>query len=262
MRALVAVAIFLSVPAALGSTATVNAGEDRKPIAPTIYNGVFGDEMQQAQLSAAYAINLPNGELARVALLGTFGQKSISGMFSEAPLPPAQGAAIELFTNYDGKGARFGNTSIHTVSSDPLLSVFASFDLDANVTVVLLNKSPTASNAVDLGFKGIGQKGDWRAFEMTSDGRITPAGTGTVYDAVLTRTVQPYTALLVEFRPVGGILPVKAPPLPEISPAVSVVEVPADAPAATGCSAASDVGLLSIALLGLVGIVRRRSARA
>ena len=106
--------------AASASEATVNAAESRKPIAPTIYNGVFGDEMTQAQLAASYSIGLPNGELARVALLGTFGQKSVSGVFSEAPLPPAQGAAIDLYTNYDGEGGHFGDTSIQAVTTNPI----------------------------------------------------------------------------------------------------------------------------------------------
>lgn len=243
--------------AAFATDATVNAAEGRKPIAPQIYNGGLGDEMHQAQLAATYNIGLPNGELARVALLGTFGQKSVAGVFSEAPLPPAQGAAIELFTNYDGVGARFGNTSIQTVTSNPMLSVFASYDVDGKVTVVLLNKSATAADAVVLGFKGIGQKGDWRSFEMTGDGRIAPAGTGTLYNAVLTRTVQPYTALLVEYRPVGGILPVWSTPAADVViPAARVVE--ADAAQPTGCSA-SGAGLMSLALLGLVGLLRRRS---
>ena len=242
---------------AFATDVSVNAAENRKPIAESIYNGVFGDEMQQAQLSASYAINLPNGELAKVALLGTFGQKSVSGVFSEGPVQPVQSAAIDLFTNYDGKGGRFGNTSVQTVSSNPLMSVFAAFDLDAKVTVVLLNKSATVSDAVVLGFQGIGQKGDWRAFELTADGRIAAAGTGTLYDAVLTRTVQPYSALLIEYRPVGGILPVYPAPAPELSPAVQVVEAPA---APMGCSVA-DAGFSFMAMLALLGVMRRRSQR-
>ena len=244
---------------AFATTATVNAAESRKPIAETIYTGSLGDEMNQAQLAATYSIDLPMGELAKVALLGTFGQESVA-VFSEGPVTPAQmSPAIALFTDYDGKGARFGNTSIQTVSTNPLMSVFAAFDLDANVTVVLLNKSATVSDAVVLGFKGIGQKGDWRAFELAADGRITAAGTGTIYDAVLTRTVQPYTALLVEFRPVGGILPIRPAPQADAVPAIKTVEAPATQ--AMGCSAA-DAGLLSLGMLSLLGLMRRRSLRA
>jgi MYXO-CTERM domain-containing protein len=253
-------ASLLFATGAIASEATVNAAESRKPIAPTIYNGMFGDEMQQAQLAASYAINLPNGELAKVALLGTFGQKSVTGVFSEAPLPPAQGAAIALYTNYDGQGSAFGDTSIQTVTSNPLLSVFASFDLDGKVTVVMLNKSQMASDAVVLGFKGIGQKGDWRAFELKADGTIVPAGNGTIYDAVLTRTVQPYSAVLVEFKPVGGILPIRVTPPAEVTvPAAQVLETES-APQTMGCSVA-DAGVMSLAMLALLGLMRRRSVR-
>ena len=97
MRTLLPLAIAASIlsTAAFASTATVNAGDARKPIAENIYNG-YGDEMHQAQLAAAYSIDLPVGELARVALLGTFGQQSVAGIFTEIPMPPPQGAAIAL----------------------------------------------------------------------------------------------------------------------------------------------------------------------
>ncbi len=254
------VALFCSTAALAMTQASVNAAESRKPIAPTIYNGDFGDEMTQAQLGASYGIGLPNGELARVALLGTFGQKSVTGVFSEAPLQPAQGAAIQLYTDYDGQGAKFGNTSVQTASTNPNLSVFAAYDLDAKVTVVLLNKNAMVSEPVVLGFKGVGQKGDWRAFEMSADGKITPAGTGTLYDAQLTRTVQPYTALLVEFRPVAGILPVYTPAPVEVTLPAAKTVTSESATQPMGC-AVTDVGFLSMSLLGMLGLLRRRPSR-
>ena len=255
-------ALFFSTASLAMTEASVNAAESRKPIAPTIYNGVFGDDMAQAQLTASYGIGLPNGELARVALLGTFGQKSVTGVFSEAPLPPVQGAAINLYTDYDGQGARIGDTSVATASTNPNLSVFAAFDLEAKVTVVLLNKSAVASETVVLGFQGIGQKGDWRAFELSTDGVITPAGNGTLFDASLTRTVRPYSAVLIEYRPVGGILPIRTEPAADV---VIAAGTEVEAPAATqsmGCSASGstvEVGVLAVGLLALLGFIRRRS---
>ena len=245
---------------AFAADATVNAAESRKPISAAIYNAL-GDETQQAELAAAYAIDLPTGELARVALLGTFGQNSVA-IFPEGPVPPMQSAAISLFTNYDGKGAGFGDTSIQSSSSSPTLSVFSSFDADAKVTVVLLNKSAVASETVVLGFKGIGQKGDWRAFELSTDGVITPAGNGTLFDASLTRTVRPYSAVLIEYRPVGGILPIRTEPAADV---VIAAGTEVEAPAATqsmGCSASGstvEVGVLAVGLLALLGFIRRRS---
>ena len=245
----------LLVSAVAGATeATVNAAESRKPIARAIYSGNYADVALQAQL-AAMSIDLPAGELAKVALLGTFGQTSAAGAFTEGPAPePTPSPAIALYTNYDGQGGRFGDTSINTVSTNPLLSVFAAFDLDAKVTVVMVNRSAMVSDAVQLGFQGMGQKGTWRAFELGADGQISPAGTGTIYDAVVSRTVKPYTALLIEYRPVGGILPVRATPAPDVIPAARVVEEEA-APQPAGCSS---VGFGSMALIGLLGLMRRR----
>ncbi len=251
-----AVASLLFCTSGIASEATVNAAQNRKPIAPTLYDSL-GDEMHQAQLAASYGIDLSNPDLVKVALLGTLGQNSAGPVFSEGAPPPVVGPALALFTNYDGQGARFGNMAFATQGSNPLMSVFAAYDLDANVTVVLLNKSQTMPDSVVLGFKGTGQKGNWRAFELGADGQITPAGSGTIYDAVLTRTVQPFTALLVEYRPVGGILPVAE--SKEITlPAAQVVESDA-APQPAGCNSAGDAGVLSLAILGLLGLMRFRS---
>ncbi|MBS1148457.1 MAG: hypothetical protein H6Q89_155 [Myxococcaceae bacterium] len=239
---------------ALATEARVNAAAGRQPIAPAIYEGSFGDPAQEARLAAAWGIALPNRELARVALLGMFGQQGVAGGSSGPPLPADHGPAIALYTNYDGQGGRFGHTSIQTHSANRQLSVFAAFDLDAKVTVVLLNQSPAVADAVVLGFQGMGQKGSWRAFELTGDGPIAAAGAGTLYDAVLTRTVQPYSAVLIEYRPVGGILPIRA---EEPLPAVEGVEGVA---APIGCSA-SALEILSLALLARVGFGRRRSPR-
>jgi len=251
MRASVAIvsAVSLFCTGAFGSEATVNAALDRKPVSPTLFTSL-GDEASQAQLAASRGIVLP-GELGKVALFGTLARESFAGVFNEGGGAPMQGSAVDLFTNYDGTGRGFGSTMVKGSSTNPDLQVFAAYDFDANVTVVLVNASPTAQDAVSLGFKGIGQKGDWRAFELKVDGTIAPAGSGTLYEALLTRTVQPYTALLVEYRPVGGILPVwEAPKEDVVVPSGAVVE--ADAAQPMGCSAAGgNIGFLAIAVLAV-----------
>lgn len=236
----------LTANAALATEVTVNAAEDRKVIAARLYDAPFGDAAQQQAAGGALGIAL---------LLGQWGQQGASAPFNEAPLvPTAPAAAVRLYTDYDGQGARFGDTSIAASSANPLLFAFAAFDLDAHVTVVLLNQGATAAEAVAIGFKGVGQKGAWRAFALAADGQLSPAGSGTTYDALILRTVPPRTALLVEYRPVGGILPIQA-AAPVQLPAARTVEAPA---APMGCSA-TEAGLLSLSLLVLVGVVRRRS---
>lgn len=247
MRASVVIlsAVSLFCTSAFASEATVNAALGRKPVSPVLFTSL-GDEATQAQLAASRGIELP-GELGKVALFGTLANESFGGVFNEGGAAPMQGAAVDLYTDYDGAGRGFGNTLVKGTSSNPTLSVFAAYDFDANVTVVLVNASPTAPDAVTVGFKGIGQKGDWRAFELKADGTIAPAGSGTIYEAVLTRTVQPYSALLIEYRPVGGILPVwEAPKEDVVVPAAGVVESDAAAQP-LGCSATGgEVGVLAL----------------
>lgn len=233
--------------AAHAGRVTVNAAEQRSPIATEIYEGALGDEPQQAELAAGSGLRLSAGELARVELLGVLGQRGFTGARSQ----PAPSAALELYTNYDGRGARFGATSIRATSDSPSLAAFAAFDLDANVTVVLVNESTESTSQAVVDFQGIGQKGGWRAFELTAEGRISPVGAGTIYDAQLVRTVRPYTAVLLEYRPVGGILPIRA---QVVLPAAGDIE----ARHAMGCSA-TDLGYLSLGLLALVGLMRLRA---
>ncbi|MBS1151150.1 MAG: hypothetical protein H6Q89_2848, partial [Myxococcaceae bacterium] len=233
-------------------TVTVDASQDRRPIAPGVYASLGNDAEQQAS-AEHWAVGVANGQLAKTMLFGIFGRDGVTSTPSGDPLVLLEQAADRLYGNYDGAGGRFGTTSIAAHSSDSAVSAFASFDDSARVTVVLVNKSLEVAAAVELGFKGIGQQGAWRAFALNAAGQISPAGTGTTWDAVIPRSLMPTSALLVEFNPVGGILPIR--PAVQVDPpalaAPSVVS-----PQTAGCSSVGGVSLGLLALLGL-GLQRR-----
>lgn len=216
MRALFTAVLLLSA-AASAADVTVNAAEGRQPIPTELYSGVLGDEGHQAELIEAHGLALPVGDVARVALLGILGRE---GLVDDWPATPEQATALKMFLDYDGEGGRFGDTSIVTTSSSGGLLAFAAYDSDARVTVLLVSNGMGADEMATVGFKGMGQKGGWRAFELGADGKVAFLDQGTTYDAVIRHAVRPSTALLVEYRPTGGILPLAPAPLDAITPAV------------------------------------------
>ena len=169
MRTSLLAAILLVGSAASASEATVNAGESRKPIAPAIYAANYAGMMQQEKL-ATYGIDLPVGELAKVALLGTFGQTSASGTFNEGPTDsPAMTPALSLFTNYDGQGGHFFEHSLSVVA-DRNMSVFASRDeASGKIVAVVLNFDPRSSVETTVDLLSCGPVKKQRAFQYTGN---------------------------------------------------------------------------------------------
>jgi hypothetical protein len=93
-----------------------------------------------------------SGAIAVADVLGIFGRH---GVRAAAYWPLSENeqfawAAFRAYRNYDGAGARFGNTSVSATSSDPALaSVYASIDADdpARMVIVAVSKSETPLNS-------------------------------------------------------------------------------------------------------------------
>ncbi len=87
-----------------------------------------------------------SGAIAQADVLGIFGRE---GVFAAALWPdmgkmPFIGGAFEMYRNYDGKSATFGDISIHAVSGNAAkCSIYASIDsqVDGRMVVVLINKT-------------------------------------------------------------------------------------------------------------------------
>lgn len=88
-----------------------------------------------------------NGALAQADILGIFGREGLDlGALWGAPDPATQVPglmAFEVFRNYDGKGAAFGDMSITSTSADQgKLSVYGALRTSDNtVTLVVINKT-------------------------------------------------------------------------------------------------------------------------
>ena len=88
-----------------------------------------------------------NGALAQADILGIFGREGLDiGALWGPPSPTTQIPglmAFEIFRNYDGAGARFGDTALTSTSADQgKLAVYGALRAaDRQVTVVVINKT-------------------------------------------------------------------------------------------------------------------------
>jgi hypothetical protein len=102
------------------------------------------------------------GGLAQADVLGIFGREEVyaATFWPEGNVyaPPYQGdgarayafviGAFKLFLNYDGKGSRFGDTSVIAKTDDNLnSSVYASLDANNQLVIVAINKRSESSTA-------------------------------------------------------------------------------------------------------------------
>ena len=176
------------------------------------------------------ALDHISGALAQVEVLGLFGREGVE--LAALETVPPDGAigedAFKLFRNYDGTGAQFGATSIRARSSDVnTLSAFAAYR-GGTVTLVLVNKDPNFSATADITFAGTNNAGPWRAFAFSSTSRLTLLDAGAIDGGVLTRTLAPYSAELLEFIPTSGI------------PDAGIIDPPDGGPGDGGADAGSD----------------------
>ncbi len=88
-----------------------------------------------------------NGALAQADVLGIFGREGVGlATIWGPPQPDQPGAfAFRMYLNYDGKGARFGGTSVRATSSNQeQLSTYAARRSDGALTVMVINKTNEA----------------------------------------------------------------------------------------------------------------------
>ncbi len=153
-------------------------------------------------------LHLVNGALTQAEVLGIFGREGVDLAALEPPFPDnAIGEdAFKLFRNFDGTGSQFGDTSVFAASSAPdVVSTYAAYDAAGHVTVVLINKDPSAAQTVSLSFFGVNGSGTWRAFSFGAGGRLGASGSGSISNGTLQRIVPAYTAEVIELTPTGGI---------------------------------------------------------
>jgi hypothetical protein len=95
-----------------------------------------------------------NGALAIADVLGIFGREDVymASYWTFPPLNSPGHFAFQLYTNYDGQGARFGDNAIYAQSSDEAsVTTYAAQDSSSGRThLILINKDPARALSVGL----------------------------------------------------------------------------------------------------------------
>jgi hypothetical protein len=143
-----------------------------------------------------------NGALAIADVLGIFGREGVdAATYYRHPDPGSPGAfAFSMFADYDGKGSRFGGTSVAASSADARVGAYAAVDQGV-LRVVLVNRDPAEAFDVNLGVTGFDATGNAKRFQYSPQAldRIS-ADSVPVQDAV---RVPPSSITLLEFESAG-----------------------------------------------------------
>ena len=114
-----------------------------------------------------------NGALALADVLGIYGREDVFfatyWRYPEINLPGFFG--FSMYTNYDGKGSDFGDTSVHASSfNQDKVSVYASIDSKTGKLMVMMINKDTDNNAqIKLNIKGFKPSGKGDVYRYTAD---------------------------------------------------------------------------------------------
>lgn len=96
-----------------------------------------------------------SGGIAQVDALGVFGEQDVymAALKPDKENYPYQKSGINLFTNYDGDGAGYGNTAVYADNGgDSMSSVYASVNAgrEGSLRAILINKNNYAEKTADV----------------------------------------------------------------------------------------------------------------
>ncbi len=122
-----------------------------------------------------------SGGIAQADMLGIFGREDVfAAALWPNPDTPYLGPAIEMYRNFDGKNATFGDTSIKADTDDiTTTSIYASFDSNdsGRMVLVAINKTDHPLSAA-MQFSNAPQFKTARIFQLTGkQPAVQPAGT-------------------------------------------------------------------------------------
>lgn len=140
------------------------------------------------------ADNHMNGATAQADVLGILGREGVD--LATRWVAPANGSAawraFQMFRNYDGAGAAFGDTSVRATGPNPdQVAVFAAEHGDSgSLTVVAINKQPETPAALTLTVTNFVPLGVARIWQFASNQPIARLA-DRAFDRVLEHTLPP-----------------------------------------------------------------------
>jgi glycosyl hydrolase family 44 len=116
-----------------------------------------------------------NGATTQADILGIFGREGLDiGVRWEAPgTGTFEGSAFRIYRNYDGAGAKFGDTSVSAAGPNPDdVAVFAGQRSSDNaLTVMLIAKTLTGNTPATVNLAGFANAGTVQRWQLTSASR-------------------------------------------------------------------------------------------
>ena len=149
-----------------------------------------------------------NGAIAQADVLGIFGREGLDlATLWGPPTAKMPGAfAFRMFLNYDGRGSRFGDISVHAESenSDQVAIYAAKRKSDGAMTVMILNKStiPMTSEVILRGIDNA--SAEVFRYGQANLGSIERVPNLKVEDGKFVETFDPYSITLYVFPGNGG----------------------------------------------------------
>lgn len=147
-----------------------------------------------------------NGALAQTDVLGIFGREGLDmANLWDPPTPTQPGAfAFRVFRNYNGAGAKFGDTRIRATSpNQQQVAIFgAQRTTDGKVTLVLINKTaaPVPTTTTLAGLTTAGTASLWR-YDATNLSQIRSIGTQAWTSGALALTLPASSITIAELPP-------------------------------------------------------------
>jgi hypothetical protein len=153
-----------------------------------------------------------SGGIAQADVLGIYGKYGVYlgclWLLHDPPAPLYVASAFNLYLDYDGKGGKFGSTSVLEADSDTVnSSAYASVDASGFLHIIALNKSYTAPADVSFQIAGAGAyiQAAVYAFDSTSPS-ITARTPATITGNSFTYSLPPLTAAHFILTPAAPIL--------------------------------------------------------
>lgn len=186
-----------------------------------------------------------SGGIAVADALGVFGEYGVhmACLKPNSEDTSYQKSGINIYTNYDGKGGSFGNTSVRSDNGgDIMSSVYASIngDNETSLKVLLINKNQNKVKTADVEIKS---EASFESAEVYSFGRDDPEivlsdKELTVRDNSFSFDMEPLTVYMLVFSGTEEIISVED---PEETTTVSESSVPRDTESAGDTSASAGI---------------------
>jgi uncharacterized protein (TIGR03437 family) len=167
------------------------------------------------------------GALAQADILGIFGREGLD--LATIWGPPTAGQpgvfAFEIYTNYDGKGSSFGETSVAATTTDPdQLSIFAAQRSDQSLIAIVINKTTSdLTSSVSLAnFQGAGTVHVYR-YSGANLNAIVAQPDATISAQAIAATFPAYSMTLFEIPAASSVFPVPKPVVNAVLNAASYI---------------------------------------